>query len=332
MLPGGGVWPGARRDAPLAARVGACEAGEGTAGDDTMTVHSVAAWALRRRGGMLPPWSVPDRGGDLALRRHLVWAVPAGAGFAALAAAAGAEFRGRPTVLGALALIAAVALLPLLIRGLARRILLRLEVAVTEREIFRAELDAAHRTKDEFRDLAYHDNLTGLPNRGLLYDRLGLAITHARRQGTLLALLFLDLDDFKTVNDSFGHGSGDRLLVELAARVRSSVRAGDTVARIGGDEFIVLLDSVTGAQDAAHVAAKVLESVQAPYRLDRHEVSIATSVGVSVFPGDGTSPEELVRSADSAMYRDKQRAATPGEPHRPGDRPGPWPDEMKGVG
>jgi diguanylate cyclase (GGDEF)-like protein len=332
MLPRSGVWPRARRKAPRAARVGACKAGEGTAGNDTMTVHSLAAWALRRRGGTLPPWSVRARGGDLALRRHLVWAVPAGAAFATLAAAAGAAFRGRPTVLGALALIAAVALLPLLIRGLARRILLRLEVAVTEREIFRAELDAAHRTKDEFRDLAYHDNLTGLPNRGLLYDRLGLAITHARRQGTLLALLFLDLDDFKTVNDSFGHGSGDRLLVELAARVRSSVRAGDTVARIGGDEFIVLLDSVTGAQDAAHVAAKVLESVQAPYRLDRHEVSIATSVGVSVFPGDGTSPEELVRSADSAMYRDKQRAATPGEPHRPGDRPGPWPDEMKGVG
>jgi GGDEF domain-containing protein len=94
----------------------------------------------------------------------------------------------------------------------------------------------------------------------------------------------------------------------------------------------VLLDGVTGAQDAAYVATKVLDAVQAPYRLDGHEVSIAASVGVGVYPLDGTSPEELVRSADSAMYRDKQRAATPGEPHRPGDRPGPWPDEMKGVG
>jgi diguanylate cyclase (GGDEF)-like protein len=276
-----------------------------------MTVHSVAAWALTRRGRTRPPWVFRDRGADLALRRHLAWAVPAGAALATLAAAAGAEFRDRPTVLGALALIAAVALLPLLIRGLATRILVRLEAESTERKTLQDELDAARRTKDEFRDLAYHADLTGLPNRSLLYDRLGLAVTHARRQGSLLALLFLDLDDFKAVNDSFGHGSGDRVLVELATRVRGSVRAGDTVARYGGDEFIVLLDKVTGAQDAAHVAAKVLEAVRGPYRLDGHEVSIAASVGVSVYPGDGASPDELVKSADAAMYRDKRQAATP---------------------
>jgi diguanylate cyclase (GGDEF)-like protein len=277
-----------------------------------MTVHSLAAWALSRRPGTLPPSFVRDRGADFALRRHLGWAVPAGAAFATLAAAAGAAFRDRPTVSGALTLIAAVALLPLLIRGLATRILVRLDDGITERETLQAELDAARKTKDEFRDLAYHDDLTGLPNRSLLYDRLGLAVTHAYRQAGHLALLFLDLDDFKTVNDSFGHGSGDRLLVELATRVRSSVRAGDTVARFGGDEFIVLLDSVAGAEDAAHVAAKVLDAVRAPYRLDGHEVSIAASVGVSVYPGDGTSADELMKSADAAMYRDKQRAATPG--------------------
>jgi diguanylate cyclase (GGDEF)-like protein len=281
-----------------------------------MTVLSLATWAFGQRLGRLPPWSARDRGADFALRRHLGWAAPAGAAFATLAAAAGAALHDRPTVFGALALIAAVAVWSLLFRGLAARILVRLDAAITEREVLLADLDTARRTKEEFRDLAYHDDLTGLPNRGLLFDRLGLAITHSHRQASHLALLFLDLDDFKTVNDSFGHGSGDRLLVELATRVRSSVRAGDTVARLGGDEFIVLLNSVTGADDAAHVAAKVLDAVRAPYRLDGHEVSIAASVGVSVYPTDGTSPDELVRSADAAMYRDKQRAAaTP--------RPGP---------
>ncbi|HYN02664.1 MAG TPA: GGDEF domain-containing protein [Vicinamibacteria bacterium] len=214
-------------------------------------------------------------------------------------------FGDRPTVFGALALLATVAMVPLLFRGLATPILARLDAAITERGILQAELDAAHKTKEELRDLAYHDELTGLPNRSLLYDRLGLAIMQSHRQSSHLALLFLDLDDFKAVNDSFGHGSGDRLLVELATRVRSSVRAGDTVARFGGDEFVVLLDSVTGPENASRVAAKVLDAVRAPFQLDGHEVSIAASVGVSVYPRDGTSPDELVSSADAAMYRDK---------------------------
>ena len=268
-----------------------------------MTVHSLATWAFGRRPGTLPASSRRDR--EAQLRRLLGWAAPAGAAFATLAAAAGVAFGDRPTVFGALALLATVAMVPLLFRGLATPILARLDTAITERGILQAELDAAHKTKEELRDLAYHDELTGLPNRSLLYDRLGLAITQSHRQSSHLALLFLDLDDFKAVNDSFGHGSGDRLLVELAARVRSSVRAGDTVARFGGDEFIVLLDSVTGPEDAARVAAKVLDAVRAPFRLEGHEVAIAASVGVSVYPRDGTSPDELVRSADAAMYRDK---------------------------
>jgi diguanylate cyclase (GGDEF)-like protein len=275
-----------------------------------MNVVSLATSAFGRRLRGRPPTSARDPEADLALRRHLAWAAPAAAGFATLAAAAGAAFHDRPTVFGALLVIGAVAILPLLSRGLARRLLGRLEVAITEREIFQAELDAAHRTKDAFRDLAYHDELTGLPKRSLLYDRLGLAITQSHRQGGRLAVLFLDLDDFKNVNDTFGHGFGDRLLADLATRVRTTVRAGDTVARIGGDEFIVLLSSVTGAEDAARVAAKVLEAVRAPYRFDGREVTIAASVGVSVYPGDGSSPDELVRSADTAMYRDKRR--TPG--------------------
>lgn len=274
-----------------------------------MTVLSLAAWAFGGRLGALPLSSTRDRGAQAT--RLFRWAAPAGAAFTALAAVAGAAFRDRPTVFGALALMAAVAMVPLLFRGLATRILAGLNAAITERETLQAELDAAQKTKEEFRDLAYHDALTGLPNRSLLYDRLGLAITQSHRQAGHLALLFLDLDDFKAVNDSFGHGSGDRLLVELATRVRRSVRAGDTVARFGGDEFVVLLSSVTGAEDAAHVADKVLDAVRAPFRLDDHAISVAASLGVSVYPGDGTSPDELVRSADAAMYRNKQREAAP---------------------
>jgi diguanylate cyclase (GGDEF)-like protein len=278
-----------------------------------MSVRSgaTAAWAFGRRLG---GWSTTagDGEADQALKRHLHWAAPAASAFATLAAAAAVAFRDRPTVFGALAVLLILAMVPLLVGGLARRLLRRLEVAVTEREVFQGELEAACRTTEKLRDLANHDELTGLPNRSLLYDRLSLAITQSHRHASHLALLFLDLDDFKRVNDSFGHGSGDRLLVELAGRVRSSVRAGDTVARFGGDEFVVLLDGVSGAPDAERVAAKVLGAVQAAYRLDGREVSLAASIGVSVYPRDGTSSDELLRSADAAMYCEKRRSTPPG--------------------
>jgi diguanylate cyclase (GGDEF)-like protein len=274
-----------------------------------MSVLSLAAWAFDRRLAVPSLSSARDRDAESALRRLLVWGTPAAAAFATLAAGAGVAFRDRPTVFGGLVLVAAVAMVPLLFRGLAVRLLARLEGASTERDILQADLEAAHRTRDVLRDLAYHDDLTGLPNRSLLNDRLGVAIAHARRQASHLALLFLDLDDFKAVNDSLGHGAGDRLLVKVAGRVRGSIRAGDTVARFGGDEFIVLLDSVTGPEDAARVAAKVIDAVRAPIRLDGHDLHIEASVGVSVYPRDGSAPDELVKSADAAMYRDKHRRA-----------------------
>jgi len=284
-----------------------------------VSVQALAAWALRRRPGTLPVRSTSDRGAQASQLRRLVgWAAAFGAAFATLAAAAGAMLNDRPTVLGALALVATVAMVPLLFRRLATPILVRLDAAITERATLQAELEAAQKAMEELRGLAYHDGLTGLPNRSLLYDRLGVAITHSYRQASHLALLFLDLDGFKNVNDSFGHATADRLLVELAIRLRSSVRAGDTVARFGGDEFVVLLDSVTGVEDATRVAAKVLDAVRAPFRLDGHEVWATASVGVSVYPDDGTSPDELLRSADAAMYRDKQREAT--SLHRGPDR------------
>jgi diguanylate cyclase (GGDEF)-like protein len=251
---------------------------------------------------------------------------------ATLAAAAGGAFADRPSAFGALVLVVIVATAVLLSRGFATRILGRLDGEVGEREALRTALVAARKTREELRTLAYHDNLTGLPNRSLLHDRLGVAITHARRQGTRLAVLFLDLDDFKTVNDSYGHALGDRLLVELAGRVRASVRAGDTVARFGGDEFVVLLDEVSGTADAAHVATKVLVALRAPFRLDGHEVTVAASVGMSLFPDDGVSGDELLRQADAAMYHDKQDEARRGLAAASAERAlGGENDETRGV-
>jgi diguanylate cyclase (GGDEF)-like protein len=278
-----------------------------------MPLPSPAPWAFGRPLGTLSAASARDRGTHVPLRRGLAWAAPAGAAIATLAVAAGAAFGDRPTVIVALVALTTVVAVFLLCQGLATRILAQLGAAVTERDRLKAELDAAHRTKEELRNLAYHDDLTGLPNRSLLHDRLGLAIAHAHRQTSHLAVLFIDLDDFKAVNDSFGHAFGDHFLAELATRLRSCVRGGDTVARFGGDEFVVLLDSVTGADDAAHVASKVRWAVEAPFRRGDREVSIGASVGVGVYPSDGTSADELVMSADANMYRDKQGAAAPAQ-------------------
>jgi len=273
------------------------------------TVEPQAGRGFRRWLGAPQASAASDAGADSGLRRQLGWAAPAGAAIAGLAAVAGWALAERPTAFGALVVGATLATAALLFRGFTTRVLERLDDELGERQTLRAALSATHKTKEEFRTLAYHDELTGLPNRSLLYDRVGVAITHARREATRVALLFLDLDDFKAVNDSFGHGFGDRLLVELAGRVRGSVRAGDTVARFGGDEFVVLLGAVSGAADAAQVATKVLEAVRAPFRLDGNEVTVAASVGMSLFPDDGASCDELLSQADAAMYRDKQDGA-----------------------
>jgi GGDEF domain-containing protein len=205
---------------------------------------------------LLPASPAREPGARFPLRRLLAWAALAGAIFATLAVAAGVALRDRPMSFVALVVATTIVVVSLLSQGLATRILAQLDAAATERARLEAELAAAHEAQAELRNLAYHDDLTGLPNRSLLYDRLGLAIAHAEREGSHLAVLFVDLDGFTAVNDSFGHGFGDRFLVELALRLRASVRAGDTVARFGGDEFVVLLDSVTGAADAALVAAR----------------------------------------------------------------------------
>ncbi len=150
-----------------------------------------------------------------------------------------------------------------------------------------------------------HDPLTGLPNRALLMERLNDSLAKARRTGRLLAVLFLDLDLFKAINDGFGQRAGDVIFQEVALRLSQSVRGDDMVARIGGDEFIVLLPEITRAEDAVVVARKLLEAVAQPFSCGGRRIDLTTSIGVSVYPDDGQDSEALLRSADNAMERAK---------------------------
>jgi diguanylate cyclase (GGDEF)-like protein len=246
------------------------------------------------------------RPADVAhLKRVFHWLQTAALALGVLAAVAGAFSRGG-TGLRASTLILPIAIVLLLFWQIGVRALETLSEAVAEQERLRDALAAMRAQEEHFRELAYQDDLTGLPNQRLFHDRLAVAIRHCSRERNRLAVLYLDLDGFKSVNDSLGHGLGDRLLVELAGRIRASVRDADTVARLGGDEFAVLLPQVTGAEDAGRVATKVLDALSAPFRLGGAEVSISSSVGVSVFPGGGRSAEDLVRNADAAMYRAKR--------------------------
>lgn len=154
--------------------------------------------------------------------------------------------------------------------------------------------------------LAQHDVLTDLPNRMLLTDRITQAISSAHRNGRTLAILFLDLDGFKRVNDSLGHAIGDELLQSVATRLAACVRHSDTVSRLGGDEFVVLLSEVTHAGDAAISAKKVLIALTAPHRVAQHELAVTASIGLSIYPADGQDAETLIRNADTAMYQAKQ--------------------------
>ena len=168
------------------------------------------------------------------------------------------------------------------------------------------EIDISERKEAERRisTLAYHDELTNLPNRSLLRDRVEQAIVNADREEHTLAILFLDLDHFKNVNDSLGHSFGDRLLQEVAVRLTRSVRKSDTVGRLGGDEFLILLPEAC-ADAAAHVAQKVIDECIMPCVLDDHSLSVTPSIGVAMYPRDGKDYDELLKKADTAMYRAK---------------------------
>jgi diguanylate cyclase (GGDEF)-like protein len=155
------------------------------------------------------------------------------------------------------------------------------------------------------RELAFHDALTGLPNRTLLQDRFRQAVALATRQGRRIALLFLDLDHFKRVNDTFGHVVGDRLLQQVAARLTSCLRASDTACRYGGDEFVVLLPELESRQSAIAAADKILAQLSLPFLVSGAAIEMTASIGIAFHPEDGTECSELIRVSDRAMYRNK---------------------------
>ncbi len=161
-------------------------------------------------------------------------------------------------------------------------------------------------SQERIQYLAHYDSLTGLPNRTLLADRMKIAIGNAARYSKRLALLFVDLDRFKLVNDSLGHEIGDKLLKVAAERMQSTIRHIDTISRLGGDEFIVLLSQIVAAEDAARVAEKLIAAVSEPYRIEEHELLLTASVGISIYPESGTEANSLLRNADTSMYSAKE--------------------------
>jgi diguanylate cyclase (GGDEF)-like protein/PAS domain S-box-containing protein len=172
-----------------------------------------------------------------------------------------------------------------------------LEAHTLAQEIEKARTRMAH--------LAQHDALTDLPNRILLDDRLTQAISLAQRHDKQFALMFLDLDRFKIINDSLGHAVGDQLLQSVAKRLTAVVRSSDTVCRLGGDEFVILLADIEHAQDAAQTAQKILDALTAPHRIDQFALQITVSIGISLYPQDGLNADVLIKNADSAMYQAK---------------------------
>jgi diguanylate cyclase (GGDEF)-like protein len=159
--------------------------------------------------------------------------------------------------------------------------------------------------KVELDHLAHHDVLTGLPNRILLYDRLALAIALARRSGKQLAVMFMDLDRFKHINDSLGHTVGDQLLQSVGQRLLGCVRQSDTISRLGGDEFVALLPDIDHPEDAALSAQKMIAAIALPHRIDQHDLHIGASIGISIYPEDGLDAETLIKHADTAMFHAK---------------------------
>jgi len=188
-----------------------------------------------------------------------------------------------------------------------------LEVRVLERTaelaganaLLQGEIVERRQAEARVHHMAYHDSLTGLPNRALLADRLDRAMLAAQRSDRRLAVMFLDLDRFKTINDSLGHLTGDQLLKEVASRLCRAVRASDTVARLGGDEFVVLVPGIRSTDEVARVAEKIIEALAAPFPLEGRMLHITPSIGICIYPDDGTDVETLMRHADGAMYHAK---------------------------
>ncbi|MEN9866338.1 MAG: hypothetical protein RL748_1928 [Pseudomonadota bacterium] len=168
-----------------------------------------------------------------------------------------------------------------------------------------AEIEERRQVEARIHHMAYHDSLTGLPNRSLLTDRLEQGIAKALKNDALLAVMFIDLDRFKTINDSLGHLIGDRLLQEVSVRLSHAVKANDTVSRLGGDEFVVLSANLSSSQDAAGIAQRIIDALAEPFRIEQRQLHITPSIGICICPHDGVDVESLMRHADTAMYQAK---------------------------
>ncbi|MET0119925.1 MAG: EAL domain-containing protein [Candidatus Thiodiazotropha sp. 6PLUC9] len=170
-------------------------------------------------------------------------------------------------------------------------------------------VDITEKKRQEARILrqAHYDGLTGLPNRFLAMDRLAQLLKEASRDNCKVAILFLDLDGFKRVNDSLGHETGDRLLIQAAGRLQSAVRDGDSICRLGGDEFVVLLRNLSELSDLRTIASGLISQFRQPFKLDDRELVVTTSIGIALYPNDGLTPTELLRNADTAMYHSKEQ-------------------------
>jgi len=179
----------------------------------------------------------------------------------------------------------------------------KIELADTQAELSEAQVQEKHA-----RHLALHDVVTGLPNRMLFSDRLKNALAQARRHEWHLAVMFIDLDKFKSINDSYGHDAGDKVLKIVSERLQKSVRGADTVGRQGGDEFLYLMLEVKDEADVAHIAEKIIENVAQPCEFDGLTMTVKPSIGIALYPQDGRSANVLLKNADSAMYKAKQSA------------------------
>ena len=199
----------------------------------------------------------------------------------------------------------AVERLRLLNEELERRVLERTEELARANDKLQEEVNERLQAEGRARHLSLHDALTGLPNRRLLQDRLAQALAQARREGWQVAVMFLDLDRFKNINDTLGHAVGDDVLREMARRLTGTLRDSDTVSRVGGDEFVIVLSHAQIETDIAPIAAKLMAELSAPCKIGDRELRVTPSIGVSVFPDDGDDPAKLLSFADAAMYHAK---------------------------
>ncbi|MBI5057842.1 MAG: GGDEF domain-containing protein [Nitrospirae bacterium] len=161
--------------------------------------------------------------------------------------------------------------------------------------------------EETIKKLVHHDALTGLPNRTLFADHLNLSLSQASRSGHMVAVLYLDLDNFKTINDSLGHSVGDQLLKAAAKRLQSCLRESDTVARLGGDEYVILLPVTTHEKDIVVTVTKIISAFQELFLINGHKLHVTVSVGISLYPPDGKDIDTLLKKADTAMYKAKER-------------------------